>query len=93
MGIPSAFNLNVLNFGDKLVGTVLLMVGGFFTSILVGYKIMPEAEKELAIGFDNPAAIKAWRFFVRYVAPPVLIVVVSFSIPGVIVAFKQLFGM
>ncbi len=93
VGIPSAFNLNVLNFGDKLVGTVLLMVGGFFTSILVGYKIMPEAEKELAIGLDNPAVIKAWRFFVRYVAPPVLIVVVIFSIPNVIVAFKALFGM
>jgi NSS family neurotransmitter:Na+ symporter len=93
LGIPSAFNLNILDFGDKLVGTVLLMVGGLFTSILVGYKILPEAEAELGIGLDNPMAIKAWRSFVRYVVPPVLLVVLVFSIPKLVTSGKTLFGM
>ena len=92
LGVPSAFNLNVLDVGDKLVGTVLLMVGGLFTSILVGYKILPEAEKELRDGLGNETAIMAWRFFVRYVAPPVLFVVLIFSVPKVVTAFGNLLG-
>ena len=91
-GIPIAFNLNILDALDKLVGTFLLMLGGFFTCILVGYKILPEAERELAIGLDSPRAIKAWKFFVRYVAPPVLAVVLVFSVPKVLAAFRTLFG-
>jgi NSS family neurotransmitter:Na+ symporter len=93
LGIPSAFNLNVLDLGDKLIGTVLLMVGGLLTSILVGYKILPQAEAELSIGLDNPMAIKAWKSFVRYVVPPVLFVVLMFSIPKVITSARTLFGM
>ena len=92
LGIPSAFSLNFLDFGDKLVGTVLLMVGGLFTSILVGYKILPEAEKELSDGLQNQTAIRAWKFFVRYVAPPVLVVVLAFSIPALITSFRTLIG-
>lgn len=91
-GVPSAFSLNFLDVADKLVGTVLLMVGGLFTSILVGYKILPQAEEELSIGLDNPNARHAWRFFVRYVAPPVLTVVLIFSIPKLLTAFRALIG-
>ena len=93
LGIPTAFNLNILDVGDKLVGTVLLMVGGFFTAILVGYKILPEAEQELSDGLGNPKLIKAWTFFVKYLIPPVLAVVLVLSIPKVITAIKTLFGM
>ncbi|MCZ6918207.1 MAG: sodium-dependent transporter [Gemmatimonadetes bacterium] len=92
LGIPSALNLNVLDVGDKLVGTVLLMVGGFFTSIMVGYKILPQAEQELSLGLDNPMAIKVWRNLVRYLVPPVLLVVLIFSIPKLVTAVKTLFG-
>ncbi len=93
LGIPTAFNLNILDVGDKLVGTVLLMVGGFFTAILVGYKILPEAEQELSDGLGNPKLINAWKFFVRYVIPPVLAVVLVFSTPKLVTAIKTLFGM
>ncbi|MCZ6856879.1 MAG: sodium-dependent transporter, partial [Gemmatimonadetes bacterium] len=93
LGIPTAFNLNILDVGDKLVGTVLLMVGGFFTAILVGYKILPQAEQELSVGLGNPKFISAWKFFVKYLIPPVLAVVLVFSIPKLIVSIKTLFGM
>ena len=93
LGVPTAFNLNILDVGDKLVGTVLLMVGGLFTAILVGYKILPEAERELSQGLDNPKLINAWKFFVKYLIPPVLVVVLIFSIPKLIVSIKTLFGM
>ncbi len=92
LGIPSAFNLNFLDVGDKLIGTVLLMVGGLFTAILVGYKILPEAERELMDGMDNPALISAWKFFVRYLIPPVLVVVLIFSIPKLLTAVRTLIG-
>ena len=92
LGLASAYNLNVLDVGDKLVGTVLLMVGGFFTSILVGYKILPQVEAELGQGLTNQRAIQAWKFLVRYVAPPVLLVVLYFSIPSVVTAFGNLLG-
>ena len=92
LGIPSAYNLSFLDVGDKLIGTVLLMVGGLFTAILVGYKILPEAERELSIGLDNPLLIKAWRVFVRYLIPPVLVVVVAFSIPKLLTAVSNLLG-
>ena len=93
LGIPTAFNLNILDVGDKLVGTVLLMVGGFFTAILVGYKILPQAEQELSVGVSNPKFISAWKFFVKYLIPPVLAVVLVFSIPKLITSIKTLFGM
>ncbi len=92
LGLPSAFNLNFLGAMDKFVGALLLIIGGFFTSILVGYRILPQADAELAIGFDNPAARKAWAVFVRYVAPPVLLVVVAFTIPQVWTAIRTLFA-
>ena len=79
--------------GDKLVGTVLLMVGGFFTAILVGYKILPQAEQELSVGLGNPKFISAWKFVVKYLIPPVLAVVLVFSIPKLITSIKTLFGM
>jgi NSS family neurotransmitter:Na+ symporter len=92
-GLASAVNLNVLDFLDKLVGTVLLMFGGLMTAILVGYKILPQADAELAKGMDNEGYRKAWAGFVRYVAPPVLLTVLIFSIPKVWTAFKTLVGM
>lgn len=92
LGIPSAFSLNFLGAADQFVGNFLLIVGGFFTALLVGYKILPQADAELAKGLDNPVARNAWRFFVRYVAPAVLVVVLFFLIPPTWEAVMTLFG-
>jgi NSS family neurotransmitter:Na+ symporter len=92
-GLASAVNLNVLDLLDKFVGTVLLMFGGMMTAVLVGYKILPQADAELAQGFDHPGYRKAWAAFVRYVAPPILLIVLLFSVPKVWTAFKTLVGL
>jgi NSS family neurotransmitter:Na+ symporter len=92
VGLPSAINLNFLGAMDKLVGVFLLILGGLLTSILVGYRVLPQAQAELSRGMDNVAVLKAWSFFVRYVAPPVLIVVLIFSVEPTIAAFRVLFG-
>jgi SNF family Na+-dependent transporter len=91
--LAPAVNLNVLDLSDKLIGTVLLMFGGLMTAILVGYKILPQADAELAQGLDNTAYRRAWAGFVRYVAPPVLLIVLILSLPKVWTSFKTLVGM
>jgi SNF family Na+-dependent transporter len=73
LGALAAYNTTFLGNMDALVGNFLLIVGGFFTAILVGYKILPQADAELAKGLDNAAARKAWAALVRYVVPLVLI--------------------
>ncbi len=78
LGAPSAYNTDFLGAADALVGNFLLMVGGLFTAILVGYRILPLADRELASGLGNVAARKAWAVFVRYLAPVVLLVVLYF---------------
>lgn len=92
IGLPSAFSLNFLDVADKFIGTFLLMVGGLFTSILVGYKVLPQADAELAIGLSHVGARKLWAGFVRYLAPPVLIVVLIFAIPPLWRAIRTLIG-
>jgi NSS family neurotransmitter:Na+ symporter len=78
LGVPSAFNTNFLGAADALVGNFLLIVGGFFTAILVGYKILPQADAELARGLPSVGARRVWAGLVRYLAPVVLVVVLFF---------------
>ena len=92
LGIPSAFNLNFLDFTDKFVGQTLLMAGGLFTAIFVGYTIRPQAEAELAQGLGNATFRRFWMGFIRYVVPPVMLVVLIFLIPELITKFRTLIG-
>ena len=78
LGVPSAFNTTFLGNMDALVGNFLLIVGGFFTAILVGYKLLPQADAELAKGLENVPARRAWAALVRYVVPVVLFAVMVF---------------
>lgn len=91
-GIPSAYNLNFLTFADKLVGTFLLMVGGLCTAVLVGYRALPKAQQELSIGMENASLRRVWSVMVKFVVPPVLIVVLFFAVKPLWAAFKVLIG-
>lgn len=93
LGLPYTFNLNLMNLADKFIGSFLLVVGGFFTCLLVGYRLLPQAETELARGLPNANARKAWTVFIRYVAPAVLVVVIVFSLLDVVGAVRILFGL
>lgn len=92
LGVPSAYNLNFLDAMDKLLGEFLLIVGGLFTAILVGYKLLPQADAELAKGLANATARRAWAAFVRYVAPVILIVVLALLAGGTLRAIRTLLG-
>jgi SNF family Na+-dependent transporter len=68
------------------------MVGGFFTALLVGCRILPQADAELARGLSHRGARRAWAVFVRYVVPPVLLVVLVFLAGAAIGAIRTLLG-
>jgi NSS family neurotransmitter:Na+ symporter len=78
LGIPAAFNTTFLGNMDLFVGNFLLILGGFFTALFVGYKLLPQAQAELAQGMENTVTRNAWAALVRYVAPVVLLVVIVF---------------
>jgi NSS family neurotransmitter:Na+ symporter len=86
-GIPAATNINFLGALDTFVGNFLLILGGFFTAILVGYRLIGPADAELANGMENPRARAAWAVFVRYVAPVLLLAVLYFMMPTAWTAF------
>lgn len=78
-GIPSALNLAWLGLLDQMVGNVLLVAGGLFIAVFVGW-VMPEPEAEVRKGMGRAAWLPLWRGFLRWVAPPVLAVVLFFSL-------------
>jgi NSS family neurotransmitter:Na+ symporter len=90
LGLPAAFNTTFLGNADALVGNFLLVVGGFFTAILVGYKLLPQADAELAIGLPNVAARRVWAMLVKYVVPVILLIVIVFLLEPTWEAVKGL---
>ena len=92
LGIPSAYDTNFLGAADALVGNFLLIVGGFFTALLVGYKLLPQADAELANGLTYPFLRRMWAVFLRYVAPAILLVVLFFLAEPTWQAVRTLFG-
>lgn len=92
-GIPSAFSLNFLSAADQVVGNFLLIVGGFFTAVLVGWKLLPLADAELAKGLASEKVRKGWAMLIRYFVPPVLLIVlVWIIIPETWDAVRALFS-
>lgn len=77
LGVPAALNTTFLGNMDTLLGNFLLIVGGFFTALLVGYRLLPTADAELAQGLPAPHLRRAWAGLVRYVAPLLLAAVIS----------------
>jgi NSS family neurotransmitter:Na+ symporter len=75
LGIPSAYNQDVLGLFDKVAGEFLLVVGAFFLALLVGWRV-PDLVEETKQGFGNVGLLKGWLFIVRIVVPIVLAVVI-----------------
>ncbi len=93
LGIPSAFNTNILGAADQVVGNFLLIVGGFFICLLVGYRVYAQAEAELAQGLTIPLARRGWALFVRFIAPAILLFVMYSALPATWQAVRVLLGM
>ncbi|HKK08114.1 MAG TPA: sodium-dependent transporter [Gemmatimonadota bacterium] len=78
LGVPAAFDLDVLDLMDKLAGNVLLLVGGLFLAVFVGW-VAPDPIGELRKGASRTGWLPAWRGFLRWVVPALLLVVLYFS--------------
>lgn len=80
LGLLAAFNTTFLGNMDALIGQFLLIVGGLGTALLVGYRLLPMADAELAKGMHHAGLRRMWAGLVRYVAPVVLIIVLMFLV-------------
>jgi len=93
LGIPSAYNTNILGAADQVVGNFLLIVGGFFICMLVGYRVYGQADAELGQGLAHAAARRAWGAFVRFIAPAILLFVLYSALPATWQAVRVLLGL
>jgi NSS family neurotransmitter:Na+ symporter len=92
-GVPLAFDTDRLGAADQVVGNFLLIVGGFFICLLVGYRLLPQADAELAKGLNSVPARRAWSVFVRYVAPILLLFVMYSGLGATWSAVRTLLGL
>lgn len=90
-GVPAAFSLDVLGLMDQVAGNIFLIVGGFFLAVFVGW-IMPEPEAEVRKGAETAAWLPLWRNFLRWVAPPVLALVLFYSVSDTAQLIRGLLG-
>ncbi|HSL84407.1 MAG TPA: sodium-dependent transporter, partial [Thermoanaerobaculia bacterium] len=93
LGVPSALDTDFLGALDQITGNFLLLLGGFFTAILVGWRAFPEADAELAQGLASPGLRRVWGVLLRYVAPVFLLAVLVTSAGPTWQAVKTLFGL
>jgi NSS family neurotransmitter:Na+ symporter len=92
LGVPAALDTAFLGAMDQLMGNFLLLVGGLGTAILVGWRIFPEADAELAQGLASPALRRVWGILLRYVAPVFLTAVIVSAWEPTWDAVKTLLG-
>lgn len=92
LGIPSALDTNWLGLVDQVVGNVFLIFGGLMTALLVGFVWSRGADQELAQGFHNAAARRAWLWLLRTVVPLLLLIVLVGSVGAIAPLARAVFG-
>ncbi|GIW52091.1 MAG: sodium-dependent transporter [Gemmatimonadales bacterium] len=92
LGLPSAYDTDILGASDQLVGNFLLVVGGFFTALLVGYKLLTQADAELSKGLANQTLRRRWAMLIRYAVPVILLGVIASGLRPTWQALRTLFG-
>ena len=83
IGIPSAISLDFLGNMDAIFN-VLLILGGFLISILLGWVIPRKYDEDLAASDSDQRVRRYLKFMLRWVSPPVI----AF---GLIISFIDLF--
>jgi NSS family neurotransmitter:Na+ symporter len=82
LGILPASNINVLGAMDAVAAEVFLPIGGLLIALLVGWGM---SDRIAAFKDGSGAAARAffglWRWFLRIVVPPILILVLYRTIP------------
>ena len=93
-GLLSAVSLDVLGLVDQVAGDLFLVLGALGLSIFVGWFMKVNPATELARG-ARPGLVRvipAVLFLVRFVLPPVIAVVLLFSIRDAWDAFGAFFA-
>lgn len=71
--IPSYRGKDIFDTFDTLAANNLLLLGGFLVSLFFGW-LVPKQLKLEEIGVSEGAFFAFWRFMIRFVIPPVLLV-------------------
>ena len=77
--IPSYDGLDIFDTLDTLAANNLLLIGGAISAIFFGW-FVPKALKLDEMGVRDGPFFAFWRFMIRFVIPPVLIVALAMGI-------------
>ena len=77
--IPSYRGLDIFDTFDTLAANNLLLVGGTLSAIFFGWRV-PKALKLDELGIEDNLLFSLWRFMIRFVIPPLLIVTLALGI-------------
>jgi NSS family neurotransmitter:Na+ symporter len=77
--IPSYDGKDIFDTLDTLAANNLLLVGGALSAIFFGW-LVPKALEREEINVKDGLFFRFWRFMIRFVIPPVLIVALAMGI-------------
>lgn len=94
LGILPASDINILGAMDAIASEVFLPLGGLFLALLVGWG-PPSKRLETFIEGSSPGVrplFNAWLWTLRVAVPPLLVVVLSRTIPAGLNAIRAIGG-
>lgn len=74
--VPSYEGMSIFSALDHLAANNLLLVGGALSAIFFGW-LVPKAMKLDEMGVKDGVLFGLWRFLIRFVIPPILIIVLA----------------
>ncbi len=77
--IPSYRGLDIFDTLDTLAANNLLLIGGSLSAIFFGWMV-PKALKLDEMGVNDSLFFAFWRFMIRFIIPPVLIITLALGI-------------
>ena len=77
--IPSYEGLDIFDTFDTLAANNLLLIGGTLSAIFFGWRV-PKALKLDEMGVEDSLFFAFWRFMIRFVIPPVLVLTLVLGI-------------
>lgn len=91
IGVPCAISLDFLTLYDEIAGELFLVIGALGIAIFVGW-IMPNAEAEAAKGSAFGWSIPPWRMLLKFVVPPVILIVLIYQAISTFNVISGMFG-
>ncbi len=91
LGVPSAWNIGVLDVMDQVASNIFLVGGAFALSVFAGW-VMKDPMREVRQGAAGVRWFFLWRWLLRLVVPTVLLFVLWGSVPKTLRAVAGLFG-